>query len=68
MTLDRTELFEGECVVRLIARRAYLAVADAGEHRSSFSKFLTAGAQQALLDRMQAEAGDLLLFVADQPA
>ncbi|MCJ7512619.1 MAG: aspartate--tRNA ligase [Anaerolineales bacterium] len=47
---------------------AYLAVADAGEHRSSFSKFLTAGAQQALLDRMQAEAGDLLLFVADQPA
>jgi aspartyl-tRNA synthetase len=47
---------------------AYLAVAADGEYRSSFSKFLPAPVLQALLERMQAAPGDLLLFVADKPA
>ena len=47
---------------------AYLAVAEDGQHRSSFSKFLTEPVLQALLDRLQAKPGDLLLFVADRPA
>lgn len=44
---------------------AYLAVEASGEHRSSFAKFLSAEALEALLTRMEAEPGDLLLFVAD---
>lgn len=47
---------------------AYLAVVAGGEHRSTFSKFLPADVLQQLLERMQAQAGDLLLFVADKPA
>lgn len=45
---------------------AYLSVAADGEHRSSFSKFLSADTLQGVLTRMEAEPGDLLLFVADQ--
>jgi aspartyl-tRNA synthetase len=37
-----------------------------GQMRSSFAKFLTEDVKDALIERMQAEAGDLLLFVADQ--
>jgi len=47
---------------------AYLAVEASGEHRSTFAKFLWPEWTAALLDRMQAEPGDLLLFVADQPS
>ncbi|NPV75308.1 MAG: aspartate--tRNA ligase [Anaerolineae bacterium] len=47
---------------------AYLAVVASGEHRSTFSKFLPADVLQQLLERMQAQPGDLLLFVADKPA
>ena len=47
---------------------AYLAISPEGEQRSSFSKFLTPEAQEKLLGRMEAENGDLLLFVADKPA
>lgn len=47
---------------------AYLAVAADGEYRSTFSKFLSAEVLQQLLERMQAQTGDLLLFVADKPA
>jgi len=47
---------------------AYLAVEESGEHRSTFAKFLRPDWTAALLDRMQAEPGDLLLFVADQPS
>ena len=47
---------------------AYLAITQNGEHRSTFSKFLPDEVLQDLLKRMQAEPGDLLLFVADQPA
>jgi len=47
---------------------AYLAVEASGEHRSTFAKFLSPATLQTLLERMAAEAGDLLLFVAGQPA
>ena len=47
---------------------AYLAVEASGEHRSTFAKFLTPEWTAALLKRMQAEPGDLLLFVADKPS
>jgi aspartyl-tRNA synthetase len=46
---------------------AWLAVQDDGI-RSSFSKFLDEGTAGAIVERMQAQAGDLLLFVADRPA
>jgi aspartyl-tRNA synthetase len=45
---------------------AYLALTQDGEERSSFSKFLREETKQALLEEMDAQAGDLLLFVADQ--
>jgi aspartyl-tRNA synthetase len=46
---------------------AYIAITSEGEQRSSFTKFLSAERIQAILDRLQAQSGDLLLFVADQP-
>ncbi len=47
---------------------AWLAVGgEAGETRSSFARFLTDGQVTAVIERMQARPGDLLLFVADQP-
>lgn len=42
--------------------------ADGGEVRSSFAKNLAPGEFAAIVERMQAQAGDLLLIVADQPA
>jgi len=47
---------------------AYLAITHDGEQRSSFAKFLSPERLQAILEHMQAENGDLLLFVADEPA
>jgi aspartyl-tRNA synthetase len=47
---------------------AYLAILSANETRSSFTKFLTEERTQAVMSRMQAEPGDLLLFVADKPS
>ncbi len=47
---------------------AYIAVAENGEHRSTFAKFLPPDVLKTLLERMEAKPGDLLLFVADQPA
>jgi aspartyl-tRNA synthetase len=47
---------------------AYLAITPEGELRSTFAKFLTANALDALKARLSAEPGDLLLFVADKPA
>ncbi|GAB4417658.1 MAG: aspartate--tRNA ligase [Anaerolineales bacterium] len=46
---------------------AYIALTSEGEMRSSFAKFLSDERKQALLSRMDAENGDLLLFVADKP-
>lgn len=47
---------------------AYLAILPGGELRSSFAKFLTPAQVSGLTTRLQAQEGDLLLFVADQPA
>ncbi len=47
---------------------AYIAITSEGEQRSSFSKFLSQERLQAILERLEAEPGDLLLFVADKPA
>jgi aspartyl-tRNA synthetase len=46
---------------------AWMAVQDGGI-RSSFSKFLDDGTAAAIVERMEAQGGDLLLFVADRPA
>ncbi len=47
---------------------AYLAITSTGEQRSSFAKFVKPEALASILARMQAGPGDLVLFVADQPA
>ncbi|MCX7681413.1 MAG: aspartate--tRNA ligase, partial [Anaerolineae bacterium] len=47
---------------------AWLAVGEeTGETRSSFARFLTEGQVAAIIERMGARPGDLLLFVADRP-
>jgi aspartyl-tRNA synthetase len=46
---------------------AYLAVSGDGDHRSSFAKYLSSNTLNSILEHMQAEAGDLLLLVADRP-
>ena len=43
---------------------AYLAITPQGEQRSSFSKYLAPERVSSWLERMEAQAGDLLLFVA----
>jgi aspartyl-tRNA synthetase len=45
---------------------AYLALTSDGEQRSSFAKFLPADIFEEIIERFDAKAGDLLLFVADQ--
>lgn len=47
---------------------AYIALTSEGETRSSFTKFLSEERTQAILSRLKAEKGDLLLFVADKPS
>ena len=47
---------------------AYIALTSEGETRSSFAKFLSEERLQAVLSRMDAQKGDLLLFVADKPS
>ncbi len=44
---------------------AWMAMGEGGEVRSSFAKFLTEGDVAAIVERMDADPGDLLLFVAD---
>ncbi|MDH3944223.1 MAG: aspartate--tRNA ligase, partial [Anaerolineae bacterium] len=45
---------------------AYLAITKEGEQRSSFAKFLSEETLSSLKERMGAQPGDLLLFVADK--
>ncbi len=45
---------------------AWLALGHEGEVRSSFAKFLTEGEVAVIVERLEAEPGDLLLFVADR--
>jgi aspartyl-tRNA synthetase len=46
---------------------AYLAIGEDGTQRSSFAKFLSEDRVEEILKRMEAEPGDLVLVVADQP-
>jgi len=45
---------------------AYLGVLPDGTYKSSFAKFMTEEELKALVDAMQGEPGDLLLFAADR--
>ena len=45
---------------------AYLAVQEDGTYKSSFAKFMTEDELKALVEAMDGEAGDLLLFAADR--
>lgn len=47
---------------------AYIAIQPNGEVKSTFTKFLTEEQTGEILRRCAAEPGDLLLFIADQPA
>ncbi|MGQ9709646.1 MAG: aspartate--tRNA ligase [Anaerolineae bacterium] len=46
---------------------AWLALSPGGEVRSSFARFLADEQVQAIIARMEAQPGDLMLFVADRP-
>ena len=63
--IDDLTALAGEFGARGLAYDALLAD---GEGRSSFSRFLSAERLQAIRSRLEAEPGDLLLFVADQAA
>ena len=45
---------------------AYLAINEDGTYKSSFAKFMTDDELNALVDAMEGEPGDLLLFAADK--
>lgn len=45
---------------------AYLCVNEDGSYKSSFAKFMTEEEQAALVEAMEGEPGDLLLFAADK--
>ncbi len=47
---------------------AWLALGAEDEVRSSFARFLTEEQVRAIITRMEARPGDLLLFVADRPS
>ena len=47
---------------------AYLAINNEGEQRSSFAKFTKPEIMNSILKTMQAQPGDLLLFIADKLA
>ncbi|MGN0378162.1 MAG: aspartate--tRNA ligase [Butyrivibrio sp.] len=45
---------------------AYMSIGDDGEIKSSFSKFMKEEELKAIIERMEGEPGDLLLFAADK--
>lgn len=45
---------------------AYLAVNEDGTYKSSFAKFMTEEELKALVEKMEGQPGDLLLFAADK--
>lgn len=47
---------------------SYIALSKSGEQRSTFAKYIAPEVLQSILERMEAKPGDLLLFVAGQPA
>jgi len=46
---------------------AYLALTSDGQQRSSFAKFLNSEAVEAIINRFEAQPGDLILIVAAEP-
>lgn len=46
---------------------AYLVIQEGGEIRSSFTKYLSDDIVKAIITKLDAQPGDLLLFVADKP-
>jgi aspartyl-tRNA synthetase len=46
---------------------AWLALGNDGQVRSSFAKFLSDEQVQSIINRLEGQPGDLLLFVADRP-
>jgi len=46
---------------------AYLAITSTGQQKSSFIKFLATETVDAIIKRMEADPGDLLIIIADQP-
>jgi aspartyl-tRNA synthetase len=67
-TFSRKEIDELTALVGEFGAKglAYEAVGGETEGRSSFTRFLSEERLRALHERMQAEPGDLLLFVADR--
>jgi len=63
--VDELAAFVQECGAKGLAT---IALPTEGELRSSFAKFLPADRLQLILERLEAQKGDLLLFVADKPA
>ena len=61
--IDELTVFVGEYGAKGLA---YLALDEGGERRSSFAKFLPEGTVDDMIERLGAQEGDLLLFVADQ--
>ena len=45
---------------------AWISISSENEIKSSFAKFMSEDEMKAILDRVQAEAGDLICFVADK--
>jgi aspartyl-tRNA synthetase len=46
---------------------AYLAITSDGQQRSSFAKYLKPEVVRTIIDRFEAQPGDLVLIVADEP-
>jgi aspartyl-tRNA synthetase len=63
--IDELTALAGEFGARGLA---YDAIVADGEGRSSFTRFLAEDRRQAIRARLEAEPGDLLLFVADRAA
>jgi aspartyl-tRNA synthetase len=63
--IDKLTDFVKDCGAKGLA---YLILSEDGEIRSTFQKYFTSEKLQSVIKHLQGEPGDLLLFVADQPA
>jgi aspartyl-tRNA synthetase len=64
---SRKEIEELTAFARILGAKGLvsLAIGAMGEVKSPLTKFMSGDEVQAIIDRLQGEAGDLLLFVAD---
>jgi len=64
---SRKEIEELTAFARVLGAKGLvsLAISAAGEVKSPLTKFMSGDEIRAIIDRLQGEAGDLLLFVAD---